>query len=134
MESLNEVNRTLIALSEQTSALFQQLTERIDPLRRAGEELEEKVKEVAQEGNDTRLHWQQWRPEWERKLAHNEMTFLRSVADLQGAFQHRATLMESNFRDVVKSQHADYLGALDRTTQDIQKRLWADLEKVRLED
>ena len=41
--------------------------------------------------------------------------------------------MESNFREIVKSQHADYLGALDRANIDIQKRLWSDMEKIRQE-
>ena len=63
---------------------------------------------------DIRSHWSELRAEWERKVAANEIQFLRSVADLQGAFQHRATLMESNFREIVKAQHTDYLGALDR--------------------
>jgi O-antigen chain-terminating methyltransferase len=74
-----------------------------------------------------------WRPEWERKLEHNEMQFLRSVADLQGAFQHRVTLMESNFREAIKAQHADYTGALERSNSDIQKKLWADLNRIRTE-
>jgi 2-polyprenyl-3-methyl-5-hydroxy-6-metoxy-1,4-benzoquinol methylase len=86
-----------------------------------------------QELRDMRAHWSAWRAEWEVKLAHNEMQFLRSVADLQGTFQHRVTLMENNFRDIVKAQHSDYLGALDRTTLDVQKRLWADLQLVRAE-
>jgi len=92
-------------------------------------ELQREVQEL----RDIRAHWASWRPEWEAKLAHNEMQFLRSAADLQGTFQHRVTLMESNFRDIVKAQHADYLGALDRTTLDVQKRLWADLQVVRAE-
>jgi len=33
----------------------------------------------------------------------------------------------------VRSQHADFTGALDRSGVDIQKRLWADLERIRLE-
>lgn len=74
--------------------------------------------------NDMRAHVATWRAEWERKLAFNEMQFLRSVAELQGAFQHRVTLIESNFRELVKSQ-------LDRANVEIQKRLWADLERVR---
>ena len=41
--------------------------------------------------------------------------------------------MESNFREMLKSQHADYLGALDRSTLDIQKKLWADLDRIRTE-
>jgi 2-polyprenyl-3-methyl-5-hydroxy-6-metoxy-1,4-benzoquinol methylase len=41
--------------------------------------------------------------------------------------------MESSFRELVKAQHTDYLGALDRANLDIQQRLWADLEKIRQE-
>jgi len=92
-------------------------------------ELQREVQEL----QDIRAHWAEWRTGWETKVARNEMQFLRSVADLQGAFQHRVTLMENNFRDIVKGQHSDYLGALDRTTVDVQKRLWSDLQLVRAE-
>jgi 2-polyprenyl-3-methyl-5-hydroxy-6-metoxy-1,4-benzoquinol methylase len=88
---------------------------------------------VAEELKDIRNHWASWRSEWERTLQQNEMQFLRSVADLQGAFQHRTTLMDANYRDLVRAQHKDFEGALERSTADIQKRLWADLEKIRLE-
>ncbi|MES1262226.1 MAG: class I SAM-dependent methyltransferase, partial [Acidobacteriota bacterium] len=74
-----------------------------------------------------------WRAAWEKKLSMNEVQFLRGVADLQGAFQHRVTRIESNFRDVVKAQHGEYLTALDRATLDIQRRFWSDLEEVRRE-
>jgi 2-polyprenyl-3-methyl-5-hydroxy-6-metoxy-1,4-benzoquinol methylase len=89
------------------------------------------LKAEAVELKDVRRHWIDWRAEWERKLSLNEIQFLRSVADLQGAFQHRVTQMETNFRDITKSQHGDYLGALDRTTLDIQKRMKVDLEEFR---
>jgi 2-polyprenyl-3-methyl-5-hydroxy-6-metoxy-1,4-benzoquinol methylase len=107
LDALNEINRRLAVTVE----------------------LQREVQEL----KDIRVHWAAWRSEWEVKLAHNEMQFLRSVADLQGTFQHRVTLMENNFRDIVKAQHSDYLGALDRNTLDVQKRLWADLQLVRAE-
>jgi 2-polyprenyl-3-methyl-5-hydroxy-6-metoxy-1,4-benzoquinol methylase len=107
LEALNEVNRAIASTDE--------LRGEVQALR------------------DMRAHWPAWRAEWERKLAFNEMQFLRSIAELQGAFQHRASLMESNFREIVKAQHADYLGALDRSGVDVQKRLWADLERIRTE-
>jgi len=107
LDALNEINRGLAVSAE---------------LQREVEEL-----------RDIRAHWSAWRSEWEFKLAHNEMQFLRSAADLQGTFQYRVTLMENNFRDMVKAQHSDYLGALDRNTLDVQKRLWADLKLVRAE-
>src|SRR5262249_40508688 len=87
----------------------------------------------ARELKDVRTHWVEWRRDWEQKLATNEIQFLRAAADLQGAFQHRSTQMEANFRDIAKMQHADYLGALDRTTEAIHKQLFADFEKVRAE-
>jgi 2-polyprenyl-3-methyl-5-hydroxy-6-metoxy-1,4-benzoquinol methylase len=88
---------------------------------------------VAEELKDIRNHWAEWRVEWERKLAQNEMQFLRSVADLQGSFQHRATLMDANYRDAMRGQHTEFTGALERFSLDIQQRLWADLERIRLE-
>jgi O-antigen chain-terminating methyltransferase len=82
---------------------------------------------------DMRSHWLEWRQRWERDIEIHRMQHLRAIADLQTGFNHRATLMEANFRDIARAQHADYLGALDRTNLDIQKRLWADLEKIRQE-
>jgi 2-polyprenyl-3-methyl-5-hydroxy-6-metoxy-1,4-benzoquinol methylase len=82
---------------------------------------------------DIRRHWAEWRFEWERKLAENEIQFLRSVADLQGGFQHRATLMDANYRDALRAQHTEFHAALDRYGIEIQKRLWDDLERIRLQ-
>ena len=115
MEALNGVNRAILSAAELASA------------HRAS------TLEALEEMKDIRTHWIAWRAEWEQKLATNEIQFLRSVADLQGAFQHRSTLMESNFREMLKSQHDDYLGTLDRSTLDIQKKLWADLDRIRTE-
>ena len=61
------------------------------------------------------------------------MQFLRSVADLQAGFQHRVTLMEANFRELLSTQHADFTGAIERSAGEVQKRFWADLERIRLE-
>ena len=88
---------------------------------------------LGNELKDIRNHWAEWRIEWERKLAGNEVQFLRSVADLQGGFQHRVTLMEASHRDLMRSQNADFHAALERHAFDIQKRLWADLEKMHTE-
>jgi O-antigen chain-terminating methyltransferase len=120
IEALAEQNRALIALVAQTNERFAAL-----------HTLAPRLNKLAHEVKDTRDHWIEWRAGWEHKLSTNEIYFLRSAADLQSAFQHRVTLVESNFREIVAAQHRDYLGALDRANLDIQKRLWADLEKVR---
>src|SRR5215472_3674648 len=124
MEAFNEHNRALVELAARVN----------EGLNEIRGELRGKLAsalEDARELNDIRTYLPAWRAEFDQKVTTNEIQFLRSVADLQGAFQHRSTLMESNFRDIVKAQHTDYLGALDRANIDIQKRLWADLEKVR---
>jgi O-antigen chain-terminating methyltransferase len=111
IEALNDTNRALAELAG-----------RIAAEEKLGEELK-----------DIRNHWADWRLDWERKLATNEIQFLRSVADLQAGFQYRVDLMEANHRDLMRAQHDDFIGALDRSGEEIQKRLWADMEKVRLE-
>jgi 2-polyprenyl-3-methyl-5-hydroxy-6-metoxy-1,4-benzoquinol methylase len=115
IEALNEHNRALVSIASQANEHIGYLTPAMQELK------------------DIRSHWAEWRADWERKLSTNEIQFLRSVADFQGAFQHRSTLMESSFREIVKAQHNDYLGALERTTVDIHKQLSQDFQKVRAE-
>jgi O-antigen chain-terminating methyltransferase len=110
-EALNDMNRALVELSG-----------RIEAIRQVSEELK-----------DIRSHWSEWRLEWERKVAHNEMQFLRSVADLEGSFQHRVATMDTNYRDNLRGQHAEFMAAMERHGMEIQQRLWADMEKIRAE-
>ena len=148
MEALNEHNRILVSLAAQTNEQLNvahsesamrlgALDSRVHAMESRMEAMGAVIDQVdllkseTIELKDIRKHWIEWRADWERKLSTNEIQFLRSAADLQGAFQHRVTLIESNFRDLVKSQHGDYLTALDRTTIDIQRRLWEDLNKIR---
>jgi O-antigen chain-terminating methyltransferase len=120
------IEAILEALEQNSRALrdLAQLQGRIDAV---GLRVDSARTEVA----DAVGHWIAWRAEWERKLAVNETQFLRGLADIQGAFQHRATLMESNYRDMVAAQHRDFPGALDRSGDEVQRRLWADLERIR---
>ncbi len=115
-------------------ALIEQTAEELEAgfavnLKKATDELSGEAGEL----KDIRKHWHAWRQEWERKVAVNEMQFLRGLADLQSAFNHRATLMETNFRDITRAQHRDFEGALERSNVDIQKRLWDDMERIRAE-
>jgi O-antigen chain-terminating methyltransferase len=114
IESFNDFNRALVELGNRIAE-------------------QDQLRDELRESKDIRTHWAEWRVQWEQKLAHNEMQFLRSVADLQAGFQHRADLMDANYRDQVGGQHRDFEGALKRFSGEIQKRLWADLERIRLE-
>ena len=124
IEALNDHNRALVELAAKVN---ERLARSLPPIHEKLAAFQDDAREL----KDMRSHWPEWRDDWDKKVATNEIQFLRSVADLQGAFQHRATLMESNFREIVNAQHADYLGALDRTNVAIQKQLWLDFQKVR---
>jgi O-antigen chain-terminating methyltransferase len=105
IEALNDVNRALAGMA----GLYRE----------------------AQELKDIREHWVQWRSGFEERRSASEIHMLRTISELQGAFQHRVTLMEQNFRDLARQQHTGFQAALDRNTIDVQKRLWRDLENIR---
>jgi 2-polyprenyl-3-methyl-5-hydroxy-6-metoxy-1,4-benzoquinol methylase len=109
IEALNESNRAMAALSARMDAFADE----------------------AQQLKDIRAHWAAWRSGWEEKLTGNEITFLRSVAELQAAFQHRVTIMDANNREQAKSQHANFEAALERSAKSIQEQMWADLDGFR---
>jgi O-antigen chain-terminating methyltransferase len=120
-----EFNRRMVACVDSVA-------EALADTRAALSELAGRI-EVAEELKDIRNHWAEWRAEWERKLQQNELQFLRSVAELEGSFQHRVTTMDTNYRDMMRGQHGEFMAAMERHGAEIQKRLWADLEKVRAE-
>ena len=120
-----EFNRRMVACVDA-------MTEVLGDTKRALSELGGRI-EVADELKDIRSHWAEWRTEWERKLQQNEIQLLRSVAELQGSFQHRVTTMDTNYRDNLRGQHAEFMAAMERHGAEIQHRLWADLERIRLE-
>jgi len=85
----------------------------------------------AQELKDIRLHWAQWRVGFEDRRDASEIHMLRTISELQGAFQHRVTLLEASFRELARQQHMSFTDALEKNTLDVQKRLWRDLENIR---
>ncbi|HEX4592831.1 MAG TPA: class I SAM-dependent methyltransferase [Bryobacteraceae bacterium] len=120
IEALTEGNRAVVAMSAKIEALSKQSNEEFHALRNEAQQLV-----------DVRTHWSQWRVEWEQKLAANEIHFLKSVAELQSAFQHRVTLMDAGFREQVKAQHANFEAAMVRQSEEVHKRFWADLDGIR---
>lgn len=144
LDALNENNNALRALGardEALSARAEQLDQALSECRRAiealgaGQEaLAAQVDELL-EVRDIRDHWAQWRIEWERKLDTIERHFFRNVAELHGAFQHRATLLETSLRETTKLQHTDFLAALwsgiRETRTELERLIHAELRLVR---
>jgi len=83
------------------------------------------------EVRDIRDHWTQWHTGWEQKLTTTEIQFLRSISELQAAFQHRVTLMDASYREQVKAQHASFEREMERQAEQIQQRFWDELARVR---
>ncbi|MEO8661714.1 MAG: class I SAM-dependent methyltransferase [Bryobacteraceae bacterium] len=141
--SLNWFVRDQVEFNRAALECVETLLEALQETRRALEETgraldtitdtQAKLLAEAEEWKDIRTHWSHWRVDWEEKLTLNEVQFLRSVADLQAGFHHRASMMEANFRDGVRQQHGAYEAELDRRTHEVQRSLWSDLEKGRME-
>jgi O-antigen chain-terminating methyltransferase len=110
VEALNENNRAITELASRLTIA--------DELRAECEELK-----------DIRGHWAEWRAGWEQKLRENEANYLRNVAELQAAFQHRQNVMDTSYREAARAQHRAFETVLEKGTNEI----WANLERMRLE-
>jgi 2-polyprenyl-3-methyl-5-hydroxy-6-metoxy-1,4-benzoquinol methylase len=122
IEALNDNNRAMLALAA-----------RIDQLREESNQAFHDLRNEAQQLVDVRTHWSQWRVDWEQKLAANEIHFLKSIAEMHSAFQHRVTLMDAHYREKVKEHHANFEVAMVRQSEEIHKRFWVDLDRIRTE-
>lgn len=131
LEALSETTRALAALASHHRALSEEVRAMHDWLDRNHSEEMAALARQAQEFGDIRQHWSDWRAGFEERRSQSEIHLLRTISELQGAFQHRVTLLEQNFRELSTQQHRAFTDALDRRSLDIQDRLWADLEEIR---
>lgn len=133
LEAMNETNRALAELGVQIAELRRSQAEALGGTERRLDGVIARSADIERQFDDIRRHWVEWRGGWEHKLADNEIRLLRSVAELQAAFQHRAALTESNFRDTVRTQHAEFTAALENSGKAVEQRFWSEMEKLRLE-
>ena len=96
--------------------------------------------QVQQQMNDAATHWSERQAEWDKKLTQSEVTLLRSISDLQAAYQHRLTLAEGSFRESLKFQHSEFATELERAAegqeqaaQRMERHFWGEFEKARAE-
>jgi 2-polyprenyl-3-methyl-5-hydroxy-6-metoxy-1,4-benzoquinol methylase len=127
IEALAESGRAMVAMASHHQALREEM---LSHSRALQGEMTGLLRE-AQELKDVRNHWAQWRVGFEDRRDASEIHMLRTISELQGAFQHRVTLLEQSFRELARQQHASFIEALERNTLDVQKRLWRDLEEIR---
>lgn len=138
IEALAESSRAMVAMASHHQALREETLSHMRALRedmlgtydRLRDDMAALYRE-AQELKDVRNHWAQWRVGFEDQRDASEIHMLRTISELQGAFQHRVTLLEQSFRELARQQHNSFTDALERNTLDVQKRLWHDLEEIR---
>ena len=110
------------AVRAEIAAIRAELPGMLEPLRAEAVELK-----------DVRAHWAQWRQGWEEKLNRSEVYMLRTIAELNASFQHRATLTEDSFRKAMLEQHGGFKNELAKAAAEIQQQLWQDLRNIRAE-
>ena len=131
LEAMVDLSRSMAALA----AHHRQLRE--DTLKREERLREDFFAELAvsqQQGRemlDIRRHWTEWRAGFEERRNVSEIHMLRTISELQAAFQHRVTLLDQAFREGLTLQHGGFTAALEHNTTDVQQRLWQDLAKMR---
>jgi O-antigen chain-terminating methyltransferase len=121
--------REQVEFNRHVMACVQAALEALEETRRTLDSVRQETTEV----RDIRSHWTEWRAEWEHRLLLNEHKLLRGLADLNAAMQHRAGVAESGFQNQLQLLHSDFTASLDRRGLEIQTRLWADMERIRLD-
>ena len=135
LEALVDLSRSMSALSSHHRALRQEVEARdarlredfLAPLATCQAEFQIAAEQLA----DVRRHWSEWRTGFEERRNASEIHMLRTISELQASFQHRVTLLDQNFREIARLQHADFTGEQDRRTLEVQERFRKDLEHVR---
>lgn len=124
IEAMNESNRALVELAGRLESFGEQVRQQSEERRQEAEELK-----------DMRRHWAEWRAGWEIKLHETEANYLRNVGELHAAFQHRVTLMDANFRETVRGQHADFTAAwregMEKTRREFEHLIHSELRLIR---
>lgn len=130
-----EFNRAAV---EQMNAAIEALNELNQAVGRLAElqgELQATIQTEVQELKDIRGYWHDWRESWEERASKTEIRFLRSLADLRAAYDMRTAQAESNlrasFQQHMDAQHKNFEGALEKSGTEIQRKLWADLDRLR---
>jgi 2-polyprenyl-3-methyl-5-hydroxy-6-metoxy-1,4-benzoquinol methylase len=136
IEALTEVSRSIAALASHHQQLSWQQQAQAQAFQAQAEKFEREsnwYRAETEQLKDIRRHWTEWRTGFEERRMASEIHLLRSLSEIQGAFQHRVTLLEESFRDLTRRQHGEFQSALDANTIEVQKRLWDDLQKIRAE-
>jgi 2-polyprenyl-3-methyl-5-hydroxy-6-metoxy-1,4-benzoquinol methylase len=123
--------REQVEFNRATMACVQATLEALTDVSRGLTALSAYQEELRAKSDERHSGFEQWRASFEELRNTTEIRMLRTVAELQSAYNLRASLIDQNFRDSVRQQHDDFTVEMDRRTLEIQTRLWQDMEKVK---
>ncbi len=83
--------------------------------------------ELSEIQHDILKHWQTWRPDYEERVANNEIKFLHLVREVEGAARQREEAVSARAAEM----HEQYSALLSSTADTLQQKFWEDMEKRR---
>ena len=120
IDAMNEMNRAIAGLAAQVA------------------QMERTHRQEVAAVQDIASHWPAWRKDFEERRDKSEIHLLRSISELQAAFQHRVTLVQESFQrseqsfwTLAKHQHSEFAETLLRGMEETQAELRAGVEKLR---
>lgn len=123
--------REQVVFNRQVIEAINATLEALDGANRAISELAS----LNQQMQDLSRHWVAWRTEWEQKIEQTEVQLLRSVAELQAAFQQKIAELDSAHRDRLQAQHTDFTAALESSLRqmrvDFERLIHMELRLIR---
>ena len=126
IETQVEYNYNLLRVARELARSRDDLAGRLDG---AVTELRGDLEETAETQSDMLRHWGEWRPAFEEKLSKTEIYFLHAVRDMEAELRER----EETFRTDWLTLHKNYEASLQGASEEIQQKLWRDLENLKTE-
>jgi O-antigen chain-terminating methyltransferase len=124
-----EFNRAAMACVQATLEALTEISRGLAALTAHHRDLRRELDKVSAEARESAAS----RAEFEQRYLQEEVRMLRTIAELQAAYQHRLTVHEEGAREQQRALHRDYLAALERSSAAIQQRIGDDLARIRRE-
>ena len=126
MEAVGDLNRSLVSLGAQIGGRLEQDRLGSEAALRTAET---RAAHITAEAQALRAAVAPLPGKWDQHVRDTQAR----IDKIQAAAEHRASVADLHERDVLQAQHREFSHALDQTADRIQKQLWADIERVRLE-
>ena len=133
MEAVNELNRSLKSLGSQ---IGDRLHQNASDHQATLQALQDRANETARDAQALRAAVAPLPAKWDTHVRDTQLRIdrLAGQADQHAlAGQARALQAETHEREILQAQHREFMHALNTGLSGVQKQLWGDMERVRME-